>query len=195
MEDATGLKLDLVLAGDILPKQRASVQVPVSLGRQSPLTLVAWLDGAKKKTGSLCLGLLEAFALQLGDEINRILLADCENEPAVVKGAKDIIRGSLSSKFSLDELASELKICPFYLCRLFKGHTGLTMTEYCNRLRVERVRQLLADPGCAVSEVAKQVGFSSLSQFNRAFLKYAGESPSEYRAGLDELENCVLHAA
>ncbi|MDQ8188992.1 helix-turn-helix transcriptional regulator [Roseibacillus persicicus] len=194
-QDASGLKLGLVASSDSAAIETAELKVPVSFGRQTPLMLVAGQAGEETAKGELCLGLLEAFAMQLGDEINRILLADSGNEPAVVKGAKGHIRSNLASKFCLDDLAAGLQVCPFHLCRVFKEHTGLTMTEYGNRLRVERARRLLSDPGAAVSEVADEVGFSSLSQFNRTFLKYAGESPSEYRARLDELEHCILHAA
>jgi AraC-like DNA-binding protein len=47
------------------------------------------------------------------------------------------------------------------------------------RLRVEKARNLLQNPDKRISEVAFEVGFQSLSQFNRAFKKHAGMTPSE----------------
>jgi AraC-like DNA-binding protein len=60
----------------------------------------------------------------------------------------------------------------------------MTFTEYLARLRVEKVKQLLINPNKRVSEAAFEAGFQSLSQFNRVFLRVAGESPSFYRERL-----------
>ena len=139
-------------------------------------------------------GLLESFALQLGDEANRAVLATNSAQPQSVKDAIAFLKERLCEKVSLDEVADHVQICSFQLCRLFKKHTGITMTEYVNRLRVEQARKRLVDPGRQIAEVAHEVGFSSLSQFNRNFLKIAGESPSEYRETMKQLEHCQLEA-
>jgi AraC-like DNA-binding protein len=62
--------------------------------------------------------------------------------------------------------------------------TGINFVEFVARTRVEKARNLLLNPNRRVSEVAFEVGFQSLSQFNRAFRKIAGESPRKYRAKL-----------
>jgi AraC-like DNA-binding protein len=64
---------------------------------------------------------------------------------------------------------------------MFKQSTGMTFTDYLARLRVEKVKSLLLNPHIRISEAAFQVGFQSLSQFNRVFRKVAGESPTTYR--------------
>jgi two-component system response regulator YesN len=66
------------------------------------------------------------------------------------------------------------------------------MTEYLGRLRVEKARKKLVDPYRKVAGIAYEVGLSSLSQFNRNFRKYAGESPSEYRERQKTLEHFNL---
>jgi AraC-like DNA-binding protein len=72
----------------------------------------------------------------------------------------------------------------FYFCKLFKRTTGLNFTEYLSRVRVEKAKNLLLNPNLRVSEVAFEVGFQSLTHFNRVFRKIAGESPTDYRHGL-----------
>ena len=57
----------------------------------------------------------------------------------------------------------------------------MTFTEYVNRKRVEWAKVALLKPHARVTEVAFAVGYQSLSQFNRSFLKYAGESPTQHR--------------
>ena len=55
---------------------------------------------------------------------------------------------------------------------------------YVSRVRVEKAKNLLLNPNARVSEVAYEVGFQSLTHFNRVFRKIVGESPTEYRKRL-----------
>ncbi len=64
---------------------------------------------------------------------------------------------------------------------MFKKATGLTFTEYLSRIRVEKAKSYLLNPHIRISEVAFEVGFQSLSQFNRVFKKITGQSPSQFR--------------
>ena len=66
---------------------------------------------------------------------------------------------------------------------VFRHATGLTLTEYVARLRVEHAKRLLGNPSVRVSEVAFATGFSSISQFNTVFRKTVGLSPTQFRNG------------
>jgi AraC-like DNA-binding protein len=59
--------------------------------------------------------------------------------------------------------------------------TGMTFTEFTNRHRIELAKNELKQSTKPITEIAYFVGFQSLSQFNRSFCKFAGESPREYR--------------
>jgi transcriptional regulator GlxA family with amidase domain len=67
---------------------------------------------------------------------------------------------------------------------LFKRATGVTFTNFVSRVRIERSRNLLINPQLRVSEIAFEVGFQSLTHFNRIFQKLLGHSPTEYRQKL-----------
>ena len=71
-----------------------------------------------------------------------------------------------------------------YFSAKFKEVGGINFVDYVARTRVEKARNLFLNPDRRVSEVAFEVGFQSLSQFNRAFRKIAGQSPRECRAEL-----------
>ena len=73
---------------------------------------------------------------------------------------------------------------PSYFSEKFKEATGINFVEYVARTRVEKARNLLQNPNLRISEIAFDVGFQSLSQFNRAFKAITGQSPREHRAGL-----------
>ena len=125
--------------------------------------------------------LLAAFALQLSDLFNRMLLEETHQEPNVVVRAKQYINAHLEDRIYLEDVARQVGVSTFYFCKIFKRTTGLTLTEYVNRRRIERVKHKLLNPQARVTEVAYEVGYQSLSQFNRSFLKYVGVSPTKYR--------------
>jgi len=64
---------------------------------------------------------------------------------------------------------------------VFKKTTGLTFTDYLSRVRIEKAKTLLLNPHLRISEIAYDVGFQSLTHFNRMFRKIAGISPTKYR--------------
>lgn len=125
--------------------------------------------------------IVAAFALQLSDVLNRLLTEEASAEPEVVVKAKRFVNAHLEEKFSLEHVAKHVGVSPYYFCKVFKQSAGMTLTEYVNRRRVEWAKRKLRDPRARVTEVAFDVGFQSISQFNRSFLKYVGESPTRYR--------------
>jgi AraC-like DNA-binding protein len=81
----------------------------------------------------------------------------------------------------LGEVAKAVNTSPFYFCKIFKKATGLNFTDYVSRIRIERSKNLLLNPNLRVSEIAFEVGFQSLTHFNRVFKKAVGQSPTHYR--------------
>ena len=69
----------------------------------------------------------------------------------------------------------------FHFCKVFHKATGLKFTDYVARLRLEDARHQLLNPNLRISEIAYEVGFQSLTQFNRTFKRVFGQSPTEFR--------------
>jgi AraC-like DNA-binding protein/ligand-binding sensor protein len=138
--------------------------------------------------------LLSAFGLQLATLMNRILLENRPIEPEAVRKAKQFILGRLDERISLERVAQEVNVSTYYFCKIFKQSTGMTFTEYVNRLRIESAKCELLKPDRRITEVAYDVGYQSLSQFNRSFLKIVGESPTEFRKNMSSVKSAVLVA-
>ena len=68
------------------------------------------------------------------------------------------------------------------------------LVDFRNRLRIESAKRLLTVPGPGVSEIAYQVGFQSLTQFNRLFRRIVGKSPTRFRRSLLKAESHVGQA-
>lgn len=82
-----------------------------------------------------------------------------------------------TSSISMDDLVQEVGLTKSYICRLFKRHTGCTITEYVNRLRCYQAIYLIEN-GHSVTEVASAVGFNDYNYFSRVFKKITGYRPS-----------------
>lgn len=125
--------------------------------------------------------LLEAFGKQLSELANRLIIEARPQEPASVTKARHYIRENLSEHLTLDEISRHAGLSPHHFCKVFRRAAGVNLIDYINRSRIEVARQMLLKDDARVSEVAFEVGYQSLSQFNRSFRSVTGESPTEYR--------------
>jgi AraC-like DNA-binding protein len=128
--------------------------------------------------------LLAIFAEHLSMKSNQIAVQAVNTEPPVITKAKQYISDHHSEDLSLAQVAQAVHTSVFYFCKLFRRKTGVTFTEFVSRTRVEKAKNLLLNPNLRVSEIAFEVGFQSLTHFNRVFRKIVGESPTEYREHL-----------
>jgi AraC-like DNA-binding protein/ligand-binding sensor protein len=125
--------------------------------------------------------LLGSFAQHLALLSNELVIKETASEPPAVVRARAFIAEHLTDPLSLAQVAQAAHMSPYYFCKIFKTATGQTFTAYVARTRIEKVKQLLLNPHARVSEAAYAAGFQSLSQFNRVFRRFAGQSPSAYR--------------
>lgn len=128
--------------------------------------------------------LLQFFADQLGALANQILLQEKDAEPPQITRARQFIEANAQEDLSLAAVAKHARMSPFYFCKMFKKITGVNFANYVSGVRVEKAKTLLLNPNYRVSEIAYEVGFQSLTHFNRVFKNIAGQSPTEYRQHL-----------
>jgi AraC-like DNA-binding protein/ligand-binding sensor protein len=134
-----------------------------------------------KKQYRAMLRLLEIFGRHLSILSNQIAVENSAAQPVSVTRAKQFIARNQDGAICLATVAKAVNTSTFYFCKLFKRATGLTFTDYVARVRIEKAKTLLLDPNQRVSEVAYDVGFQSLTHFNRVFRKIVGRSPTSYR--------------
>jgi AraC-like DNA-binding protein len=96
--------------------------------------------------------------------------------------ARQFIEQHFDEEISLTRLAKAVNINPTHLSEKFKQVTGVNFVDYVARTRFDKARKLLAESDVRISEIAFEVGFQSLSQFNRVFKRLSGRSPTAYRA-------------
>ncbi len=128
--------------------------------------------------------LLNIFAQHLAMLSNQVVVQHENAEPPVITRAKEFIQEHQTENLRLGHVARAVNTSTFYFCKMFKKVTGINFTDYLSRVRIEKSKNLLLNPNLRVSEIAFEVGFQSLTHFNRVFKKILGQSPTEYRAQL-----------
>lgn len=84
-------------------------------------------------------------------------------------------------QFQLEKLSSEVHLSPSYLSRMFRSHTGTTLTGYLNKKRLEEASLLLLTTALPVSQISLRVGYADVAYFCRIFKKRYGTAPLHYR--------------
>jgi AraC-like DNA-binding protein/ligand-binding sensor protein len=133
--------------------------------------------------------LLQIFAGNLAQFGQQIALQNKENESLTVNKARQWVAAHCEDSVSLAAAAQAVNLSAKYFSDVFRKATGIPFVEYVGRVRVEKAKDLLVNPQLRISEIAFEVGFQSLSQFNRAFRRHAGKSPRDYRHALPEAAN------
>ncbi len=127
------------------------------------------------------ISLLKFMADHLSSISNQLAIRQNNAEPVFISRARKYIEENITEELPLSRVAKAVHTSSFYFCKMFKKVTGLNFTHYVSRVRVEKAKTLLQNPNLRISEIAFDVGFQSLTHFNRVFRNITGVSPTEYR--------------
>ncbi|HJU54907.1 MAG TPA: helix-turn-helix transcriptional regulator [Pyrinomonadaceae bacterium] len=92
------------------------------------------------------------------------------------------------SSLSLAGMGRAVNLSASRLRHMFKEEVGMTPTQYMQRLRKERARQMLGTTFMSVKEIIHRVGINDGCRFARDFKRAHGMTPTQYRA-------CAMSAA
>lgn len=109
------------------------------------------------------------------------------NRLHVINKAHAYINANLANDVSLQAIADHIHLHPVYLSRLYKQETGEVLSEYAQRIRLDKAAELLKKSELKIYEVAQQTGYEH-TYFNRVFKRKFGVTPQEYRDGSQGLE-------
>ena len=102
------------------------------------------------------------------------------SDSAVLK-VQHWLQATAAKDTALPSLAAEAGLEERTFLRRFQKATGMTTTEYCQRLRVNKAQDLLQFSRLPIDNVAWEVGYSDPGAFRKVFTRIVGLKPGEYR--------------
>lgn len=91
------------------------------------------------------------------------------------------IDADLTANLSLKAQAEALNVNSSYLSTLFKKETGMTLTEYVNKKRIDQALLMLNSTDMQIQMIAQYCGIPDVNYFTKTFKKVVGKTPKEYR--------------
>lgn len=126
---------------------------------------------------------LQKAAERLGEPVERPAgnSGEFRNYGPLVRSILAYIDDNISGDIRLTTMAEIYRVTPSHLSRTFKKETGNTFLQYVTEKRIEKSREMLADPTNRISDISQICGFPNPVVFARTFKRTVGMTPSCYR--------------
>ena len=122
---------------------------------------------------------------QLDGELNPNQKSSHSPPNQTIESIISYIDENLSQTLSLSMFAEIAHMNPFYFSTYFKKHTSMSPSQYVLYARINRAKKLLMETDKNILDIALLCGFNSTANFNKAFKKATGRTPTEYRGNLE----------
>lgn len=100
---------------------------------------------------------------------------------SMTKRILSYVEENLGKELTLEKMAGNLNYSKFYMARVFKENTGITLCKYVQGRRLEAAARKLAETKQPIIEIAFEAGYGSQQAFTRAFRQEYRYTPQEYR--------------
>lgn len=115
-----------------------------------------------------------------------LLLDSTETEASsfIVNNALKYMEENYKEKLKLQDVAEQVYVSQWHLSKLLNRYKEQSFSELLNNIRIEKAKELLANPALRIGDIADMVGFLDMAHFSRVFKKQTGISANEYRNSL-----------
>lgn len=104
--------------------------------------------------------------------------------PDVILQVKQYIIEHSHLEISLETIAKQAALSPFYMSKMFKEQIGINYIDFLTECRVGKAKLLMGDAERSLKEIAYEVGYHDPNYFSKVFKKVCGVSPTEYRKAM-----------
>jgi len=91
------------------------------------------------------------------------------------------LNNNFTHPYDRKDLAKKFNLNENYMPQLFKNKTGISISEFINKKRIDAAKKLIAKNESKIIDIAYHVGFDNYSFFYRSFKKYTKLKPIEYK--------------
>ncbi|WP_212963122.1 AraC family transcriptional regulator [Cohnella xylanilytica] len=148
-------------------------------------SLVLELDKNGMEGGTLSRLLLSQLLIRIGRLWTESARGDSAPMELYVRQSVDYLYQNYDRDIRVKDVAAAVSLHPGYLQRIFRAHTGRTLTEYLTDLRMEKAKMLLGQTDIPISDISDYVGVGSRQYFHALFKKHTGMTPVEFRRSAD----------
>lgn len=124
---------------------------------------------------------LEQTVMDIFHEIKLSLSDTVTTQQQLTEKAIKYIEENIAFDLSLEQIAEHLHISASHLSRTFKKATAISLTDYINKTRIHKAKELLRSTDIYIYTISEMVGYHDATYFSSLFKKLVGVSPSEYR--------------
>lgn len=110
-----------------------------------------------------------------------ILSIGSSKNSELIKNALNYINNNYMNSINLDIIAEYVHLNPSYFSTFFKKETGIGITDYLNKVRIDESKKLLKNMNNSILDVALSVGFEDQSYYSKVFKKITGKTPKQYK--------------
>ncbi|MRN53099.1 AraC family transcriptional regulator [Paenibacillus monticola] len=147
--------------------------------------LVLELDQRGTDGGSMVHLLFCELLLRLSRQRSEQLHMSQQPTQLYVRRSIEFLHQNYDQNIQVKDIAAAVNLHSGYLHRIFKTHTGRTLTDYLTMLRMEKAKMLLGQSDIPIAEIADYVGINSRQYFHLLFKKYTDCTPVEYRHSIE----------
>ncbi|MBQ4163804.1 MAG: AraC family transcriptional regulator, partial [Turicibacter sp.] len=130
-------------------------------------------ESTRESVRTFILSELEAFI--------KMMHQDVVKYSPVVQQVVNLVNERYYEELSLKTLAYQYNINSSYLGQLFNKEVGTSFSDYLNKTKNLKAKQLILETNMKINDIAKEVGYTDSSYFYRKFKKFFGVSPSSLR--------------
>lgn len=131
---------------------------------------------------TICNHLLVVLLAELINVVHHKVLKNNTSSPSrIAEVVIAFIQENYARQITLQELANETYLSPYYLCRRYKEETGMTPFQYLISYRMEVAMYYLRNTNEKIQNIATLVGYSSDTHFQVLFRRTVGITPGQYR--------------
>lgn len=99
----------------------------------------------------------------------------------IIEKANRYLEQNFGREISLEEVAREVNLSPYYFSRFYKEETGTNFSDRLTEIRMEKAKELLKKEEYSIKDVCYMTGYMEPNYFSKIFKKVTGVTPTEYK--------------
>jgi transcriptional regulator GlxA family with amidase domain len=112
-----------------------------------------------------------------------------------IGAALELIHANLQERISIAELARAVNLSRWRFCHLFKTEMSVSPSVYIGTLRMLEAEKMLRETFLSVKEIRAELGNLDRTHFTRAFKKFRGLTPAQFRSLADDIHKTTTQYA